>query len=348
VDEASPRDDRLSPKTYGVFYHAALAHGARHVWVVHALNEEVQELVSQALEGRKLPMAETSVYKAAEELQGLQKGMTIFKAAMKRTLESDSTPEIRRAAARLLFTKKGEGVYQKADEELLAARGLNDWEAPDDELREARKQQARTEAKTAFLKAAEDTLKALKHFVEGIDEVEHAKWALEQKRTACHKAVELRHELRREFGNPVTLDPTGAYYMEDEPPPGPSYVNPPSGDTPMGAMLIYAEEALGDGEIESGKLKKATVGDVITGAFKKAKVTIAEPAEAHDSDMDEDVAMQDMESDEAYTHLHDKDEVVMKECRMRRWRPGMRCPPRSRRPGRRRGLPRRRQRSTGK
>jgi hypothetical protein len=75
-------------------------------------------------------------------------------------LESDSTPEIRRAAARLLFTKKREGVYQKADEELLAARGLNDWETSDDELREACKQ-ARTEAKTAFLKAAEDTLKAL-------------------------------------------------------------------------------------------------------------------------------------------------------------------------------------------
>ena len=39
----------------------------------------------------------------------------------------------------------------------------------------------------------------------------------------------------------------------------------------MGAMLIYAEEALDDEELESGKLKKANVGDVIIGAFKKAK-----------------------------------------------------------------------------
>jgi hypothetical protein len=69
-----------------------------------------------------------------------------------------------------------------------------------------------------------------------------------------------------------------------------------------------------DGEIESGKLKKATAGGVITGAFKKAKVTIAEPAEAHDPDMDEDVAMQDMESDEVYTNLYDKDEAVTIEC----------------------------------
>jgi hypothetical protein len=250
-------------------------------------------LVSQALEGRKLPVVETGVYKAAEELQRLQKGMIIFKATMRRTLESDSTNKTRRAAARLLFTKKRDGVYQKADEELLAARGLKDWETSDDELREARKQ-ARTEAKLVFLRAAEDTLKALTNFVEGIDEVEDAKWALEQKRTVwCHKAVELRHELRREFGNLVTLDPSDAHYMEDEAPPGPTYANPPSGHPPMGAVLLYAEEALVDEEIESGKLKKATVGGVITGAFKKVKVTIAEPAEATESDMDEDVTMQD-------------------------------------------------------
>jgi hypothetical protein len=113
-------------------------------------------------------------------------------------------------------------------------------------------------------------------------------------------------------------------------------------------MLIYAEEALDDGEIESGKLKKATVGDVITGAFKKAKVTIAEPAEANESDMDEDVTMQDMESDEAYTNIYDKDEAVMKECQDEAMSDWERCPPSSSRPGRKRSLPRRRQRNTGK
>ena len=33
-----------------------------------------------------------------------------------------------------------------------------------------------------------------------------------------------------------------------------------------------------------------------------------------DSDMDDDVPMQDMESDETYTNLYDKDEKVMQEC----------------------------------
>jgi hypothetical protein len=72
VEAAFPNDKRLSLKTYGVFYHASLAHGARHVWMIHALNEEVQELVAQALEGRKLSMVEASVYKSADELQRLQ------------------------------------------------------------------------------------------------------------------------------------------------------------------------------------------------------------------------------------------------------------------------------------
>jgi hypothetical protein len=75
-------------------------------------------LVSQALEGRKLPVVETSVYKAAEELQRLQKEMIIFKATTRRIRESDSTNTTRRAAARVLFTKKRDGMYQKADERL--------------------------------------------------------------------------------------------------------------------------------------------------------------------------------------------------------------------------------------
>jgi hypothetical protein len=92
--------------------------------------------------------------------------------------------------------KKKEEINRKADLKLLAARGLKDWEKAGDGLREARKQ-ARTEAKKEFLKAAEQAPKTLKAFVEGIDNVEHAKWTLEEKRTICHKAVELRHELRK-------------------------------------------------------------------------------------------------------------------------------------------------------
>jgi hypothetical protein len=54
--------------------------------------------------------------------------------------------------------------------------------------------------------------------------------------------------------------------------------------------------------------------DKLNRAVKKTKASIAEPVDTTESDMDEDVCMQDMESDEAYTSLYDKDEAVMKEC----------------------------------
>jgi hypothetical protein len=53
------------------------------------------------------------------------------------------------------------------------------------------------------------------------------------------QAVELRHELRKEFGTLVTLDPSDVYYMEDKAPPGPIYANPLTTTSP-----IYEEEAL--------------------------------------------------------------------------------------------------------
>jgi hypothetical protein len=146
VEERFPLDDRLSLKTYGVLYHNKMAYGARHAWMAHALNEEVQELVSQALGGAKLSLVEASVFKAADELQRHQKGMVAFKEAMGIALESESDSKSRRGGGRLLFSKKKEEINRKADLKLMAARGLKDWEKADDDLREARKQ-AHTEAK---------------------------------------------------------------------------------------------------------------------------------------------------------------------------------------------------------
>jgi hypothetical protein len=60
--------------------------GAKHVWMVRALNEEVQEMVSEAL-----PLVEASDFQAADELQRLQKVMTAFKKAMRKIVESESS-----------------------------------------------------------------------------------------------------------------------------------------------------------------------------------------------------------------------------------------------------------------
>jgi hypothetical protein len=128
--------------------------------------------------------------------------------------------------------------------------------------------------------------------------VEHPKWAMEEKRTTCHKAVELRHELRKVFGTPVTLGPSDPYFMEDEAPPG----------------VIYEEETLDEEELKSGKLKKATAEDQLNRAVKKTRVSIAEPEDTSANDKDNDVCMQDMESGGAYTQQYDTDSAVMKEC----------------------------------
>jgi hypothetical protein len=106
----------------------------------------------------------------------------------------------------------------------------------------------------------------------------------------------------------VTLGPSDAYYMEDEAPPGPTYANPLTTTPP-----IYEEEALDAEELASGKLKKATMEDKLNRAVKKTRASIAEPVATIESDMDEDVCMQDMESDGAYTSLYDKDETVMED-----------------------------------
>jgi hypothetical protein len=55
VKKRFPHDERRSPKAYGVFYRSKMA-GARHVWMAHALSDEMQELMSEALEGAKLPL----------------------------------------------------------------------------------------------------------------------------------------------------------------------------------------------------------------------------------------------------------------------------------------------------
>jgi hypothetical protein len=180
---------------------------------------------------------------------------------------------------------KKEGVNEKADLKLLAARGLKSWDDADEELKGARKQ-ARTDAKGEFLRAAGQALKALKAFVEEIGDVEHPKWAMEEKRTICHKAVELRHELRKVFGALVTLGPSGPYFMGDEAPPGAIYADPLTTTPP-----IYEEETLDEEELASGKLKKATVEDQLNRAIKKTKVSIAEPEDTSANDKDNDVRM---------------------------------------------------------
>jgi hypothetical protein len=137
--------------------------------------------------------------------------------------------------------------------------------------------------------------------------------------------------------------------MEDEAPPGAIYADPLTTTPP-----IYGDETLDEEELASGKLKKATVEDQLNRAVKKTKASIAEPEDTSANDKDnDDVRMQDMGSDAAYTQQYDTDSAVMKECQdeaMADWEdmPTHECLRSLSRPGRRRSLLSRRQKNTGK
>jgi hypothetical protein len=74
VEKMFPNDERIGLKKYGVSYHIKMP-GGKHVWIMPALNEEIQEIVAEALAGVKPPLAEASVFQAADELQRHQKGI---------------------------------------------------------------------------------------------------------------------------------------------------------------------------------------------------------------------------------------------------------------------------------
>jgi hypothetical protein len=160
---------------------------------------------------------------------------------------------------------------------------LESWGGANEELRGARKQ-ARTDAEVEFIRAPGQALKTpKKDFVEGIGDVEHPKWAMEEKRTICHKAVELRNALRKEFGTLVALGPSDPHFMEDEAPPGPIYSEPLLHVVGVPGFESYEAETLDEEELESGKRKKATAEDQLSRAVKKTEVSIAEPEETNAS-----------------------------------------------------------------
>jgi hypothetical protein len=92
----SPNDERISPKKYGVPHHKPQAYGGRKR-KTH-LDGARSELGGTrngggGARGIKLSLAETGVFQAADELQRLQKGVSAFKQAMRKIVESESTSQ---------------------------------------------------------------------------------------------------------------------------------------------------------------------------------------------------------------------------------------------------------------
>jgi hypothetical protein len=118
-----PNDERIGLKMYGVFYHKHIM-GRKHIYMVHARNEVVQEMVAEARANARIPMVDKIVFHAADEMQRLKKGMATFQAAMAKTVESKSDSKSRRQVGKQLHHKKTEEANAAADAKQLTEHGL--------------------------------------------------------------------------------------------------------------------------------------------------------------------------------------------------------------------------------
>jgi hypothetical protein len=88
----------------GVFYHAWLASAkAKHVYVIHARSQMIQENVAAALAGDVIPVVEREVYYAASEMQLLEDSIRKFKAELKTLTGADSNSTARRKKSRAVL-----------------------------------------------------------------------------------------------------------------------------------------------------------------------------------------------------------------------------------------------------
>jgi hypothetical protein len=112
----------------GVFYHAWLASAkAKHVYVIHARSQMIQENVAAALTGDVIPMVGREVHYAASEIQLLEDSIRNFKAKLHTLTGADSSSTTRRKKSRAVWEETKEAAKKTVDTELLKEMGLEEW-----------------------------------------------------------------------------------------------------------------------------------------------------------------------------------------------------------------------------
>ena len=95
-------------------YHAWLAAAkAKHVYVIHARSQVIQENVAAALTGDAIPMVERELYYAAMEMQLLEDSISKFKAKLHTLIGADSSSNTRRKKVRAVWRKTRKGLPRK-------------------------------------------------------------------------------------------------------------------------------------------------------------------------------------------------------------------------------------------
>jgi hypothetical protein len=74
-------EENIDAKNIGVSYHSKLLRG-RFVYMVHAKNAVLQEMVASTLNGHEITMVPRRIYKAAKEMADMETGLKAVKDAM--------------------------------------------------------------------------------------------------------------------------------------------------------------------------------------------------------------------------------------------------------------------------
>jgi hypothetical protein len=136
---------QVDDKMLGVSYHRKL-YRRQYVYMVHAKNAAVQEMVASTLLDYKIPMVPWKIYNAATELNTMGSGLNAFKKAFAKIVGATLPSGDRRPLGRRHWEVHGDILKSIADEEYMEANGITSWATATPEQREGR-QQAHTNAK---------------------------------------------------------------------------------------------------------------------------------------------------------------------------------------------------------
>jgi hypothetical protein len=109
---------------------AGIGKKAKHIYVIHARSQMIQETVAAPLTGDAIPVVwdeRCTVYYAASEMQLLESSIRKFKAKLHTLTGADSNSNTKRKKSRAVWEETKEAAKKTVDTELLKEMGLEDW-----------------------------------------------------------------------------------------------------------------------------------------------------------------------------------------------------------------------------
>ena len=118
----------INAKMTGVSYHRKLFR-EKYVYMVHAKNAVLQELVASTLRDYKTPVVPWAIYNAAKEVGDMESGLKAFKEAMAAITGAMLSSGDRRSLGRRYWNAHKDILKSIAGDKTMAAHSPTDWAA---------------------------------------------------------------------------------------------------------------------------------------------------------------------------------------------------------------------------